>query len=193
MRIVLYPAILTRMSGLSAIYISFTMKPLILFSQLAAFCLFIGCAVVSSESSAKAVQDAVRKHPEVSEYSLRVSVSGGTATLSGKVKNEVQSRIIQAIAGETAGISGVENQLQVQKPVSDGELKNEIYYALEGDSELDVDAVSVTVRDGVVTLDGSLRSHAAIDAVLSHVLNQAGVKDIKSNLTVNGQPYPVKY
>jgi osmotically-inducible protein OsmY len=46
------------------------------------------------------------------------------------------------------------------------------------------------VKDGRAALHGNVSSHRQIDAVLASVLMQEGVKDIESDVTVRGRPYP---
>lgn len=157
--------------------------------------LVVGCAARlnglsgSAEEIAKGVQTAVADHPGISDYSLRVNVRGGYVTLGGSAKNMLQSDLIESVARQCRGVRGVTNEIVVKSSLSDAEIREAIFQELEYDGSLVIDLVEISVRDGLVTLTGSLPDRNAVDDVLSHVLNAEGVKDIVSKLTINGQPY----
>jgi len=132
----------------------------------------------SAEAIARNIQASVATHPDISDYSLRVNVRGGHVTVGGSTKNPLQARLIEAIALQTPGVSGVTNDIVVSAGPSDQEIKEAIMRELEYD---------------VVSLEGSLPDRHAIDSILSHVLNAEGVQDISSKLTINGKPYPIDY
>jgi len=62
---------------------------------------------------------ALNRH--LSPFKLGVTVREGTATLSGKVENEVDRELAAQLAGDVEGISKVDNQLQV-----DGQLAEQM-------------------------------------------------------------------
>ena len=170
---------------------------------LSAICLVLLCAGLmgcaarlnglskSSEEIAKNVQSEVAMHPDISDYSLRVNVRGGHVTLGGNTKNLLQSSLIESVAVKVPGVRGVTNEIVVTGKSSDEEIKEAILQELEYDGSLFIDTIEIHVRDGVVTLVGSLPDRHAVDDILSHVLNAEGVRDIESKLTINGQPYPI--
>ena len=161
--------------------------------------LTFGCAArqvgvsEGAEEIAHGIQSSVAAHPDISDYSLRVNVRGSHVTLGGTTKNALQSRMIESVAFQTPGVSDVTNEIVVEPGPSDLEIKEAIFRELELDGSLFIDLLSVQVENGVVKLSGSMPERDAVDSILSHALNTPGVKDIKSNMTINGDPYPVSY
>jgi osmotically-inducible protein OsmY len=66
----------------------------------------------------------------------------------------------------------------------DDELKREVEEALFMDSWVDADAISVAVRDGVVTLTGTLPDYDEIRYATDDVWDVVGVLGVLSELTV---------
>ena len=68
------------------------------------------------------------------------------------------------------------------------ELKRDVEDELEFDPVLDAAAIGVSVTDGVVTLDGHVRSYADKTAAETTVKRVAGVKGVANDLTVTLWP-----
>lgn len=73
---------------------------------------------------------------------------------------------------------------------SDEELKEEVEEALFYDTWVDADAVTVEVRDGIVTLRGELPDYDEIRYATDDVWDVEGVRGVRSELTVRGERRP---
>lgn len=73
--------------------------------------------------------------------------------------------------------------------LEDGRLSAAVRSALLNDAELGAREIAVEARGGIVALSGSVRSQQ--EAHKAEALTRAvpGVKEVKSTLTVGGQPY----
>ena len=72
---------------------------------------------------------------------------------------------------------------------SDYQLRKEIQDALKWDTSMDANTVTVTVRDGIVTLAGHLRSHAERCAAEQAVEQVAGVQALLIETDVRLTPH----
>lgn len=138
------------------------------------------------------VSEELTYEPSVDDSGIRVSVENGTVTLDGKV-----SRFSEKLAAETAalavtGVASVKNNLEVELSGdfkrADAAIKDAAERSLEWNSAVPADAVSVTVKDGHIILEGTLKYHYQKDAARNAVTTLAGVTgvsdktEVKSNL-----------
>jgi len=113
---------------------------------------------LSDEAIRKAVSDALLADPRVSSFNVRPEVFNGVATLRGKVDNLKARRAAGRTAANTVGVSRVVNRIKV-RPLAvypDAKLKTRIEQALAKDPIVESYEISVTVRNGVVDLFGSV-------------------------------------
>ena len=103
----------------------------------------------------KAVQTEIAANPDAA--GVTATVDKGIVTLTGEVKDEATSAAINGIAAGVKDVKSVVNNLSVpQTPIvtaQDTELQTGLVDALK-----DNPAVSYTVKDGVVTLTGEVKS-----------------------------------
>ena len=72
----------------------------------------------------------------------------------------------------------------------DDELKHEVEEALFYDTWVDAEAITVQVRDGVVTLTGELPDYAEMRYATDDAWDVDGVRGVHSRLHVRGEPHP---
>ena len=103
----------------------------------------------------KAVQTEIAANPDAA--GVTATVDKGIVTLTGEVKDEATSAAINGIAAGVKDVKSVVNNLSLpQTPIvtaQDTELQTGLVDALK-----DNPAVSYTVKDGVVTLTGEVKS-----------------------------------
>jgi osmotically-inducible protein OsmY len=119
---------------------------------------------------------------------VKSSVDDGIVTLTGAV-DLYQRRLDAAkVARKAAKVQGVRNLIAVAGPnVPDNQLgqqlaKKLIYVRSSYDSVFDYFALSV--KDGVVTVEGQDRTGVGRDEALADIYNQPGVKDVVNNVSV---------
>lgn len=119
---------------------------------------------------------------------LQASVEDGIVTLTGSVELYQQELDAAKKVRKSDHVQGVRNQITVGGPiVSDSalteKLGRQLYYDRMGyDNQFNF--VTASVKDGVVTLNGSTRSDMGRDSALGLVNTTAGVKDVVNNITV---------
>ncbi len=122
--------------------------------------------------------------------SVRGTVQGDTAVLRGTVdvfdyKEEAGKR-----ARHVKGIKAVDNEVQVAGPsLPDGQLQQKLVQAISYDrvgyGTTAFNAISVNVRDGVVTLGGHSYGPVDADSAVAVASNTKGVKDVINDIQVD--------
>jgi osmotically-inducible protein OsmY len=108
---------------------------------------------------------------------IHVTASDGTVTLSGSVDFPYQLDEAEAVARQVTGVWQIRNHLSVWIAVSPNEVLDRVAEAIGVDS---ADQLTVTARDNVVTLTGTVRSTGDRDAAIAAAAGSplvAGVKD----------------
>lgn len=111
----------------------------------------VSCKSKVSDTDLKAqVESVVSSNPNVT-----VDVKDGVVTLSGIVNTEEERQALEASAKTTKGIKSVVNNITVQPPIEintdDADLSAKVI-----DATKDFPTVSVSVKDGIITVTGSV-------------------------------------
>jgi osmotically-inducible protein OsmY len=122
----------------------------------------------------------------VPEQSIRSTVSDGLVTLEGEVNTLMQKADAARAIRNVRGVKGVNNWLTVAAVKADpGKLRKSIEEALERRAEREAERIRVAVDDGIVTVEGRVRTWPERTAVLGAVSHAPGVREVKDHLTVN--------
>ncbi len=128
------------------------------------------------------VLNALAQDPATDSWEITVNASSGTVTLDGTVDSYAERELAEKVAKSTRGVQGLTNSITVEytSDRNDYEIKKDIEQRLEWDARLDDELVKVEVKDGEITLSGSVGSDyektlARGDAWV------AGVKSVKDD------------
>ncbi|MFZ1007929.1 MAG: BON domain-containing protein [Candidatus Sulfotelmatobacter sp.] len=119
---------------------------------------------------------------------VKSTVEDGIVTLAGTVDLYQRKLDAARLARKTADVQGVRNLITVAGPsVADEQLEQKLArkltYVRSGyDSTFDYFALSV--KDGVVTVEGRDRTGLGRDEALADIYNQPGVKDVVENISM---------
>ena len=137
---------------------------------------------------ARAVRDALEWDAFVPDEKITSTVSLGIVTLEGLVQTWTQRADAERVVRGLTGVRGVINQVTVSaKPIDPTRIKNEIEDALERQAEREARRIGVSVKDGVVTITGRIRSWAEKNAIDRVVGFAPGVRRVEDQLIVD--PY----
>lgn len=140
----------------------------------------------TDEDVAKSVRSVLRWDVLVPDDRITSTVSSGMVTLQGSVDTWMQRRDAESAVQRLTGVKGVVNQIAVTaKPVNPDQIKLKIEEALERQTEREVRRIGVLVRDGVVTLTGTLRSWGEKNAIERAVGHAPGVRRVEDRTTVD--------
>jgi len=149
----------------------------------------IACAAAPA-SSQGATASAVQSRLSKKQFrNIKVTVDDNVATLTGTVELFQYKADAQKTASHTQGIKAVRNQIEVKgENVTDAELQKKLLGKLTYDrvNEGNVfDAISVSVRNGVVTLGGHAHNYVNRNSAIARVSNTPGVKEMVNNIQVD--------
>jgi osmotically-inducible protein OsmY len=149
----------------------------------------------TDQQIATAIKDAAFYDPRVKSFNINPSVSEGVVTLSGTVDTVQAKQAAETIARNTVGVMDVKNQLAVrwQQPVSDRVLATELETALAFDPLTNANDVHVAVKDGQVTLSGSVATFSERAEAFDDAARMPGVMTITDQLTVRDPLIPYVY
>ena len=117
----------------------------------------------------------------------KVDVDNGIATLTGKVRDDEQSRIAEDTAAEFSGVSHVVNNLKVAgepKQGSDEWIALKIRSRLLVKANVSLTDTKVDVRDGVRYLTGTADNQAQKELTEEYVKDIDGVRSVKNDIQV---------
>lgn len=125
---------------------------------------------------------------EWGSHRIEIEVRDGTVILSGDVLSLTHRRVAEALAWWAAGCEAVENHLHVVPPEqeTDGELADAVRLVVEKDPLVHADRLSITARNGVVTLQGLLASNEERLLAEQDAWYVSGVRDVVNGITVGG-------
>jgi osmotically-inducible protein OsmY len=136
----------------------------------------------------QAVMDELDFEPGVRSTDIGVSVHEGVVTLSGFVDSYGDKFDAERTVKRVFGVKGLANDLEVKLPYAaqrpDPEIAEAAVHALAAAGSVPQRRIQVTVREGVVILEGEVdwkfQSMAAEDALR----RLSGVRDVRNHITV---------
>jgi osmotically-inducible protein OsmY len=107
-----------------------------------------------------AIKQALFQDPATESYEVTVDVTGGVVTLTGLVDSWQERELCATVAKGVRGVLDLENEIDVISEMerSDYELKHEVEARLANDVRVDDYLIEVDVKDGNVSLTGTVGS-----------------------------------
>ncbi len=121
---------------------------------------------------------------EIDSNDVKVSIYNGNVVLEGTVNSFWKSDKIRKMASQISSVVSVLNKISVvpDEEISDEDIANLIITSMQNSVHVDTYKVDVKVKDGIVTLSGTVSSMSEYDAVKNIVKFTKGVIDIKNDL-----------
>ena len=126
----------------------------------------------------KDILTALRQDPATASYKVDVSVKNATATLSGTVGSYTEEQLAARIAKSVKGIKEIHNDLKINYVAkrTDSQIAADVKARLQWDIWINGDQIAAAVKDGKVTLTGTIgsalgRSRAFADAWVNGVMS----------------------
>ncbi|HEU4368353.1 MAG TPA: BON domain-containing protein [Methylomirabilota bacterium] len=132
---------------------------------------------------AQAVRSALEWDVFVRDESITSTVADGWVTLDGTVELWSERADTERAVRNLGGVKGVVNRITVKpaRPATE-DVRKVIERVLERRAEREAKRIRVEVRDGVVTLTGSVASRAEREAVVAAARFTPGVRDVEDHL-----------
>lgn len=137
------------------------------------------------------VLDELAFEPSLDEAGIGIAVNDGVVTLTGHVKSYAEKMAAERAAKRVHGVHGIANDLKVELwpgfQHDDTDIAQAAVSALRWNTWLPEGAVTVVVKDGWVTLDGSVPwQYQKIEAERS-VAHLQGVKGVSNQVAVKAR------
>jgi osmotically-inducible protein OsmY len=142
------------------------------------------------------VEAELRWNPDIDATDIAVSVKNGVVTLSGFVRSYAQKYEAEQTAKRVNGVLAVANDIEVRLPIfnqrPDPEIAREAVEEIEKNLPYSSDHIRVVVRDGWVTLEGSVEWNYQRERAEQVVRRVRGVKGITNLLELQPRVPPVE-
>lgn len=131
--------------------------------------------------------------PSIDAAQVGVTAKDGVVMLTGHVPVFGQKRIAEEVAKRVHGVKAVANDLEVRPPEShrcdDADLAAAALHALSWDASVPEDLIQVTVREGVIDLEGTVERHFQRNAAERAVRRLRGVRAVANHIRIE-HPVP---
>jgi len=106
------------------------------------------------------VMTALAADPATDSWEINARVDDGTVTLTGEVESYAERELCTTVAKTVTGVRDINNQIDIEyeSDRSDSDIRYDIVQRLRWDARIDDGLVDVEVKDGEVTLSGSVGS-----------------------------------
>jgi osmotically-inducible protein OsmY len=139
-----------------------------------------------SEEVEQRVRYVLAWNPDIDSTGIQVSAEAGLVTLEGTVDAFWKKLYAADLAMSVGGVLDVINKLAVvpTDDIVDESIAEDIVNAFSRNSLVDPEAMDVTVRNGFVSLEGTVNSRLARDAALEVAYYTPGVTGVEDRLIV---------
>lgn len=129
------------------------------------------------------ISQALLVDPATDSYEIKVKANMGDVTLSGTVESWTEKNLSEYVAKGVRGVKSIKNDIDVRSVADrpDNEIKTDIEQAISNDIRLYPRTVNVNVRNGYVTLSGTVGSWNDLLLARNHAW-VAGVANVDSKL-----------
>jgi hypothetical protein len=134
------------------------------------------------------VQAGIKWCPNIDAAHIGVAAHDGVVTLTGRVAHYTEKMAVEAAAKSVYGVKGIANDISVQ--IQGGGMRTDediavaAVNAIEWDFEVPHDRISVSVRNGLLTLEGCVNWQYERDAAERCTRYLVGVTDLSNLIQV---------
>ncbi len=148
----------------------------------------VGKSVPTDEELETELRRKLAWNPDIDVLDMEIDVSAGVVTLHGTVDAYWKKLYAEDLVASEPGVIFINNYLAItpEKDIIDQDIANDIVRSLEARSAVFADDVTVRVRNGHVTLTGTVPSWAARESAHDAAAYTAGVVDVENRILVSG-------
>jgi osmotically-inducible protein OsmY len=133
---------------------------------------------------AKAVRHALEWDALIPDRGIRSTVTAGVVTLEGLVTTPIEREEVERVVGRLKGVRRLDNRLQISRVVEADAVAASIRQALNRRAVREAAQLTIRVRDGRVTVEGTVQSREERAAILGAIRGTRGVQAIEDRLRV---------
>jgi osmotically-inducible protein OsmY len=144
------------------------------------------------------VEDEIQWDRDIDSTDISVAVHNSVVTLTGFVRSYAQKTQAEHDAKRVAGVAGVANDIEVRLPVidrrPDPEIARDAVNAVKTELPYSSEKITVIVKDGWLTLEGTAEWNYVRDRAMSAVKRVRGVKGVTSQISLKPSvaPYEIR-
>jgi osmotically-inducible protein OsmY len=142
------------------------------------------------------VEAELRWNPDIDATDIAVSVKDGVVTLSGFMRSYAQKYEAEQTAKRVNGVRAVANDIEVRLPIfnqrPDPEVARDAVEEIQKNLPYSSDHIRVVVRDGWVTLEGSVEWNYQRERAEQVVRRVRGVKGVTNLIELQPRVPPVE-
>lgn len=149
----------------------------------------------SDESIKKDIEAEIKYDPSIQHHeSIAVTVKEGIATLAGTTNTFMDSYYAEKAAKRVAGVKAVANDIQVKVTVErlDTEIASDAVKSIAREVPIVADKIKAVVKNGSVTLEGTVEWHYQKEWAERAVRSIPGVKSVSNVIVVKPRVSPVE-
>jgi osmotically-inducible protein OsmY len=139
---------------------------------------------ISDQEIAHAAREALDRDVLAPAGHVHVTVAHGIVTLDGTVQTMVECAEAERAVERLRGIRRVENRIEVRPSLAANDVREQIESALERQAGRETSHLLVSVDDGRVVIEGTVRSSAERRAILGTIHGTRGVATVDDRLVV---------
>ncbi|AXH36084.1 BON domain-containing protein [Humibacter sp. BT305] len=141
-------------------------------------------AAASDVEIAEAVNKRIAWLAALPQNTVRARVEHGLVILEGVVEHDYQRRAVERLCGHIPYVTAVSNRLQLAPEEYAAGTQEELRRALRRQQTLNAFPLSVTFRDGIARVEGTVPSAALKRAAGSVLWKHPAVRDVENEITV---------
>jgi osmotically-inducible protein OsmY len=144
------------------------------------------------------VEAELRWDPDIDATDVGVAVHNGVVALTGFVRSYAQRTQAERDAKRIAGVVGVANDIEVRLPMldqrPDPDIARDAVAALKAELPYSSETIRVVVKDGRITLEGSVEWQYARERAKDAVKRIRGVKAVTNTIELKPKvaPYEIR-
>jgi osmotically-inducible protein OsmY len=133
------------------------------------------------------IRNLIRLSSAIDETRISVAVAAGVVVLEGTLDSFWKKARVEALTAEVAGVTSIHNKIAVvpSRNILDEVIAEDITAAIDRDLSLDIERINVEVRNGVVTLGGSVPDRISRRAAEEIAQRTDGVIEISNQLIID--------
>jgi len=126
--------------------------------------------------------------PEISSQDISVNFKEGVATLTGFVHSYAEKIAAERAAKSVYGVRAVANDIEVKPGMrTDPEMARDVVEAMKLDLRVPDELIKAGVRDGFVTLEGTVEWNYQREAAEKRARNVSGVRGVVNKIEVKSR------
>lgn len=121
----------------------------------------------------------------IPENAVQITVQHGWVTLTGSVTWQYQKTAATDVVQRLGGVVGISNNIEIRPHLTSADVRKKIKSALVRSAEIEAQAIQVSMADGIVRLEGHVRTWSERMAAERAAWSIPGVTQVDDRISVS--------